>query len=195
MSPRRSDPRAWVEARIQANHITYSLVQLRLVGVLLFLIVITRVLVFMFTGLHLGPLEQLSSLGGLASALPLLPLGISLYLLGAGRHRHHREHWLMILLHYSLVPLALLVLVALPAVMLHQLLLGQALTTESLTFYQRELISPLRNVTALSLSIVAGLGLLLLKRQADAEMARHRLTPVQFFLPYRPQTLHPADAA
>ncbi len=195
MSPHRSDPRAWVEARIQANHITYSLVQLRLVGVLLMLIVIARVLVFLFTGLHLGPLEKLSSLGALASALPLLPLGISLYLLGAGRHRHRREYWAMILLHHSLVPLALLVLLALPAELLHQLFQGRSLADQSLTFYQRELLSPLRNATAVTLSIVAGAGLLLLKRQADAEMARHRLSVDQFFVPYRPQTPSRADAA
>ena len=185
MPNRQTDPRSWVEARIQSNHITYSLVQLRLVGVLLMLIVLARVLVFLFAGLHLGPLEKLSSLGALANALPLLPLGISLYLLGAGRNRLRHEHQLMTLLHHSLLPLALLVLLVLPAAILHQLAIGQQLASAALTFYQQELLSPLRNATAVMLSIVAGFGLLLLKRQADAEMARHRLSPNQFFQPYR----------
>lgn len=185
MSRRRTDPRAWVEARIQSNHFNYSLVQLRLVGVLLILIVLSRLVVFLFAGLHLGPLEKLSSLGTLASALPLLPLGISLYLLGAGRNRLRQEHRVMMLLHYSLLPLALMVLLALPAVILHQVSLGQQLVTPQFTFYQRELLSPLRNVTAVALSVVAGVGLLLLKRQGDAEIARHRLSPGQFFQPYR----------
>jgi hypothetical protein len=185
MSNRRRDPRAWVEAKIQSNHIIYSLVQLRLVGLLLLLIVLVRVLVFLFAGLHLGPLEQLSSLSALANALPLLPLGISLYLLGAGRNRLRHEHVLMILLHHSLLPLALLVLLALPAAIVHQLAIGKQLAVAQLTFYQQELLSPLRNGTALVLSVVAGVGLLLLKRQADAEMARHRLNVMQFFQPYR----------
>lgn len=185
MSRRRSDPRARVEARVQANHFTYSLFQLRLVGVLLILIVVARVLVFLFAGLHLGPLEKLSSLGALANALPLLPLGISLYLLGAGRHRLHRERWFMLFLHHSLIPLALLVLVVLPALMTHQLFIGRELLNHPLTFYQQELLSPLRNGTAVALSVVAGIGLLMLKRQADSELSRHRLSAGQFFAPYR----------
>jgi hypothetical protein len=189
------DPRAWVDARIQANHIIYSLAQLRLVGVLLLLIVLARVLVFLFAGLHLGPLEKLSSLNALANALPLLPLGMSLYLLGAGRNRVSREHSLMILLHHSLLPLALLVFLALPAAIMHQWALGQRLAVAELTFYQQELLSPLRNCTAVMLSIVAGVGLLLLKRQADAEMTRHRLSPGQFFQPYRARVEVESDAA
>lgn len=185
MSPRRTDPRSLAEARIQSNHLNYSLVQLRLVGVLLILIVLARLLVFLFAGLHLGPLEKLSSLGTLANALPLLPLGISLYLLGAGRNRLRNEHLVMTLLHHSLLPLALVVLLALPAAILHQVSIGQQLVTPQFTFYQRELLSPLRNATAVTLSVVAGLGLLLLKRQGDAEIARHRLSPGQFFQPYR----------
>ena len=195
MAKRHRDPRAWVEARIQSNHILYSLAQLRLVGVLLMLIVLARVLVYLFAGLHLGPLEKLSSLSALASALPLLPLGISLYLLGAGRNRLNREQAFMILLHHSLLPLALLVLLVLPAAIVHQLALGQQLTATQLTFYQLELLSPLRNGTALVLSIVAGVGLLLLKRQADAEMARHRLSPAQFFQPYRARVEVESDVA
>lgn len=195
MPNRRRDPRAWVDAKIQSNHIIYSLVQLRLVGLLLLLIVLGRVLVFLFAGLHLGPLEKLSSLSALANALPLLPLGISLYLLGAGRHRLRHEHQLMILLHHSLLPLALLVLLALPAAIVHQMMIGKQLMITQLTFYQQELLSPLRNGTALVLSIVAGVGLLLLKRQADAEMARHRMSAMEFFQPYRARVQVNSDAA
>jgi len=159
--------------------------QLRLVGVVLILIMIARVLVLLFAGLHLGPLEKLSSLGALANSLPLLPLGSSLYLLGAGRHRLRRERWLMLLIHYSLLPAALLVIIALPALIAQQLLMSRELFTQPLSFYQLELLSPLRNATAVSLSVVAGIGLLMLKRQADSELARHRLSPGQFFEPYR----------
>lgn len=163
----------------------YSLVQLRLVGVLLMLIVLARLLVLLFAGLHVSPIEKLSALGSLANWLPLLPLAISLYLLGAGRQRTPLEQTLLPLLHYSLLPLALVILLALPAALLHNLSAGLRVPGTQLTFYQRELLSPLRTGTALALSLVSGVGLLLLKRQGDAEMRRHRLTPGQFFQTYR----------
>lgn len=176
-----SDPRAWVDARIQNNQFTYSLLQLRLVGVVLMLIVVARLVVFLFAGLHVSPLEQLAALGGLANWLPLLPLAISLYLLGAGRHRLPRERHLLVLVHHSLLPLSLLALLVLPATILHNLKVLAGIKVATLSFYQQELLSPLRNGTAMALCLIAGVGLLLLKRQGDVEMKRHRLTPALFF--------------
>lgn len=161
--------------------------QLRLVGVLLLLIVLCRLLVFLFAGLHLGPLEKLSSLGAMANWLPLLPLGISLYMLGAGRDRMRREQPVMLVLHYSLIPLAALTLLVLPVAVLMNLSLGLRLDVEELTFYQRELLGVMRNATAVMLSLIAGGGLVALKRQADAEMKRHRLTAAQFFQGFPPR--------
>jgi hypothetical protein len=171
-----------MEARIRENQFTYSLLQLRLVGVVLMLIVMARLLVFLLLGLHLGPLEQLSTLGALSNWLPLLPLAVALYLLGAGRQRLWHEKGVLIVLHHGLIPLALICVLALPSAILQNLFHGLRLTAGvDLTFYQRELLSPMRTVTSLALCAVAGVGLLLLKRQGDSEMKRHRLDAGQFF--------------
>lgn len=185
-----ADPRRPVEDRILNNQLTYSLLQLRLVGALLMLIVLCRLLVFLFAGLHQGPLEQLSYLGTLANWLPLLPLGLSLYLLGAGRYRMPREQPVILLIHYSLIPLAVLTLVVLPVAILNNLRLGLQLDINSLSFYQRELLGAVRNATAVMLSLLAGGGLVALKLQADAEMRRHHLNATQFFQGY-PQRSKP----
>jgi hypothetical protein len=181
VSTSSTDPRTSLEARIRDNQLTYSLLQLRLVGVLLLLLLVGRLLVFLVTGMHVAPIERLSALGTMASWLPLLPLAISLYLLGAGRRRHSRDAAMATWAHFCLLPLALLCVLLLPGAILRDLHLARLAPLQTLSPYQLELLSPLRCATAIVLSVIAGLGLVLLYRQSASEIARHGLTPSLFF--------------
>lgn len=107
------DERAHVEAIVQQHQLHYSLVQLRLVGILLLLLIASRGLEAVIT-LQAPPIQKLSSLTGLSNWLPLLPLGISLYLLGGGRQRRRQEFIPTEALHRGLLPLALACLLLLP---------------------------------------------------------------------------------
>lgn len=181
VSTSSTDPRTSLEARIRDNQLTYSLLQLRLVGVLLLLLLVGRLLVFLVTGMHVAPIERLSALGTMASWLPLLPLAISLYLLGAGRRRQTRDAAIATWAHFCLLPLAALCVLLLPGAILRDLYLARMVPLQTLSPYQLELLSPLRSVTAIVLSVIAGLGLVLLYRQGASEIARHGLTPSRFF--------------
>ncbi len=88
--------------------------QLRLVGILMLLFVLARSLVPLLLSFDTTPIQRLSSLTSLSASLPLLPLGISLYLLGGGRKRLPNEFPITTLVHRSLVPLALACLLLLP---------------------------------------------------------------------------------
>lgn len=175
------DPRSSLEARIRDNQLTYSLLQLRLVGILLLLLLLGRLLVFLVTGLHVSSIERLSALGTMASWLPLLPLAISLFLLGAGRRRLTHEANLATWAHYCLLPLALVCLLLLPGAIGWELQQAQLIPSPSLSPYQLEILSPLRSATAVVLSMIAGLGLVMLYRQSTREIHRHGLTPAMFF--------------
>ena len=102
-----------MEAIVQQHQLHYSLVQLRLVGILLLLLIASRGLEAVIT-LQAPPIQKLSSLTGLSNWLPLLPLGISLYLLGGGRQRRRQEFIPTEALHRGLLPLALACLLLLP---------------------------------------------------------------------------------
>jgi hypothetical protein len=115
---RNRDSREQVEAIIQGHQLTYSLMQLRLVGLLLLLFLLARSLLLLLPGLDGPAMAKLASLTTLSSGLPLLPLGISLYLLGGGRQRLSKEFAPTTLLHRSLVPLALACLLLLPSLTL-----------------------------------------------------------------------------
>ncbi|MEB3333233.1 MAG: hypothetical protein VKI83_12165 [Synechococcaceae cyanobacterium] len=179
MSERSDDPRAHVDSWILNNQIDYSLGQLRLVGVLLLGVLLARLLVLLFSGPDSDLLNRLSAISALATWLPLLPLGISLYLLGGGRSRLPREPAFTTLVHHSLLPQALVCGLALPGVIL--VLAARAQGLSDLTPYQLELLSLQRLGTAVLLSVLAGLGLLLLKRQGDAAIERLGSTPGLFF--------------
>lgn len=115
----RSDPepRANVHTFVERHQLHYSLLQLRLVGILLLLVLATRG-IGLFLSLEGPSIQQLSALTNLSNSLPLLPLGISLYLLGGGRQRQPREFLPTEVLHRFLVPLALASLVLLPSITL-----------------------------------------------------------------------------
>jgi hypothetical protein len=114
VQPEVADARDRVDGIVHEHQVVYSLRQLRLVGVLLVLFFLGRVLVLVGMGLDPSPIQRLAGLSNLSSWLPLLPLGISLYLLGGGRRRHRREHIVIDLLHASLVPLGLVCALGLP---------------------------------------------------------------------------------
>lgn len=107
------DERAHVDAIVQQHQLHYSLVQLRLVGMLLLLLLASRCLEAVIM-LQAPPIQKLSALTSLSNWLPLLPLGISLYLLGGGRQRRRQEFIPAEVLHRSLLPLALACLLLLP---------------------------------------------------------------------------------
>ena len=107
------DERAHVDAIVKQHQLQYSLVQLRLVGILLLLLLASRCLEALIT-LQAPPIQKLAALTNLSNWLPLLPLGISLYLLGGGRQRRRQEFVPTEALHRGLLPMALACLVLLP---------------------------------------------------------------------------------
>jgi hypothetical protein len=118
---RSRDARDRVDEIVLGHQLQYSLMQLRLVGLLMLLILLARglPLLLSFDG---PPIEQLASITALSNGLPLLPLGISLYLLGGGRQRRPQEFLPATLLHRALVPLALACLLLLPAISLRSVI-------------------------------------------------------------------------
>ena len=116
---RSRDARDRVDEIVQGHQLHYSLIQLRLVGLLLLLFVLARGLQPLLLGRDSPPIHALASITALSNWLPLLPLGISLYLLGGGRQRLPREMLPASLLHRALVPLALVCLLLLPAITLY----------------------------------------------------------------------------
>jgi hypothetical protein len=119
---RSRDARDRVDEVVQGHQLHYSMVQLRLVGLLMLLFVLGRGLLPLLLSVDTAPIERLASLTALSGVLPLLPLGISLYLLGGGRQRLPQEFIPATLLHRALVPLALTCLLLLPAITLHSVI-------------------------------------------------------------------------
>ena len=127
-------------------------------------------------------MERQAALLMLSNWLPILPLGISLYLLGAGHQRQSREQWGLTLLSHSLYPLGLAFVGLIPVVLIASLKAAQgAAVAQVLTPYQQELISATRVLTAIVLSVLTGIGFLLLHRQMKSALKRYQLTPQMFF--------------
>lgn len=118
---RQPDARDAVDGIVNQHQLQYSLVQLRLVGILLLLLVLGRLLVLAALSLDTQPLQRLAALTSVSGWLMLLPLGISLYLLGGGRTRQPKEFLFTDLAHHSLLPLALICLLVLPALTIQDL--------------------------------------------------------------------------
>lgn len=79
---RFQDTRDEVDHIVHRHQLDYSLGQLRLVGLLLLAVALGSLLVALAFGGVDTPQARLAGLVGLTPALPLLPLGFSLYLLG-----------------------------------------------------------------------------------------------------------------
>ena len=116
---RHRDTRDEVDSIVNRHQLDYSLGQLRLVGLMLLVLELgTLLLAGSFASVE-PPAGRLNGLIGLSPALPLLPLGFGLYLLGGGHRRHHREQPWTGALHRTLLPLGLVLLLLLPAVTIH----------------------------------------------------------------------------
>ncbi len=179
---RHSDPRDEVDGFVRRHQLDYSLGQLRLVGLLLLSLELGLLLLAGSFASVEPPAGRLSGLIGLSPALPLLPLGFVLYLLGGGHRRHRLEQPWTGAIHRTLLPLGLILLALLPAVTLHDAatLVSQR-QLAPLSPLQQHLLNPVRLVTTLLLQGVTGAGLLLLRRQGRRQMQRVGLTPALFF--------------
>ncbi|KEF41345.1 MAG: hypothetical protein ER33_11900 [Cyanobium sp. CACIAM 14] len=178
-SQRHQDPRDEVDRIVHRHQLEYSIGQLRLVGLLLLAVVLGTLLVAAGFGSVATPLARLKGLLALTPTLPLLPLGVCLYLLGGGHRRHRHEQGWAPALHRALLPMALLCLLVLPALTLHaafHLHSRQPQTAEA-----REILSPAPLLTTLLVQGLTGGGLLLQRRQGRRQMQRMGLTPGLFF--------------
>jgi hypothetical protein len=116
---RPKDTRDIVDGFVHRHQLDYSLAQLRLVGLLLLAMALGCLVLEAGFGSFEPPPARLSGLFSLSAALPLLPLGSVLYLLGGGHRRHRRELPWALALHRALLPVALIVSLVLPAVTIH----------------------------------------------------------------------------
>ena len=179
---RPRDTRDEVDDIVRRHQLDYSLGQLRLVRLLLLVLELgTLLLAGSFASVE-PPAGRLSGLIGLSPPLPLLTLGVGLYLLGGGRRRSRLEQPWTGALHQTLLPLGLLLLLLLPAVTVHDAttLMSQR-QLAPLSPLQEHLLNPVRLVTTLLLQGITGAGLLLMRSQGRRQMQRVGLTPALFF--------------
>lgn len=179
---RHRDTRDEVDSIVNRHQLDYSLGQLRLVGLLLLVLdLATLLLAGSFASVE-PPAGRLNGLIGLSPALPLLPVGFGLYLVGGGYRRHRREQPWTGALHRTLLPLGLILLLLLPAVTIHDAAtLFSQRQLAPITPLQQHLLNPVRLITTLLLQGVTGAGLLLIRLQGQRQMRRLGLTPALFF--------------
>jgi len=183
MNDRRPrDTRDEVDSIVNRHQLDYSLGQLRLVGLLLLVLELSTLLLAGSFASVEAPAGRLNGLIGLSPALPLLPVGFGLYLLGGGHRRHRREQPWTGALHRTLLPLGLVLLLLLPAVTVHDAAtLFSQRQLAPLSPLHQHLLNPVRLITTLLLQGVTGAGLLLIRRQGRRQMRRLGLTPALFF--------------
>lgn len=183
MNDRRSrDSRDEVDSIVNRHQLDYSLGQLRLVGLLLLVLELSTLLLAGSFASVEAPAGRLNGLIGLSPALPLLPVGFALYLVGGGHRRHRREQPWTGALHRTLLPLGLILLLVLPAVTIHDAAtLFSQRQVAPLAPMQQHLLNPVRLITTLLLQAVTGAGLLLIRHQGRRQMRRVGLTPSLFF--------------
>jgi hypothetical protein len=176
------DTRDEVDSIVNRHQLDYSLGQLRLVGlVLLVLELSTLLLAGSFASVE-APAGRLNGLIGLSPALPMLLLGFGLYLLGGGHRRHRREQPWTGVLHRTLLPLGLILLLLLPAVTIHDAAtLFSERQAAPLSPLHQHLLNPVRLTTTLLLQGVTGAGLVLMQLRGRRQMRRVGLTPSLFF--------------
>lgn len=115
----KADQRDRVDSLVRQNYLMYSLIQLRLVGIILLLFLAFRLVVALIAVAGADPLNRFETLDGLAPGLILLPLGFGLYLLGGGLRRKPREIFATTLAHQLLLPFGVVCLLVLPILTLH----------------------------------------------------------------------------
>jgi len=179
---RHKDTRDEVDSIVNRHQLDYSLGQLRLVGLLLLVLELSTLLLAGSFASVEAPAGRLNGLIGLSPALPLLPVGVTLYLLGGGHRRHRREQPWTGALHGALLPLGLILMLLLPAVTIHDAAtLFSQRQLAPLPPMQQHLLNPVRLITTLLLQGVTGAGLLLIRHQGRRQMRRVGLTPALFF--------------
>ena len=179
---RHRDTRDEVDSIVNRHQLDYSLGQLRLVGLLLLVLELSTLLLAGSFASVEPPAGRLSGLIGLSPALPLLPLGFGLYFLGGGHRRHRREQPWTGALHWTLLPLGLILLLLLPAVTIHDAatMVSQR-QVAPLSPLQQPLLNPVHLVTTVLLQAITGAGLVLMQLRGRRQMQRVGLTPSLFF--------------
>lgn len=179
---RHRDTRDEVDSFVNRHQLDYSLGQLRLVGLLLLVLELSTLLLAGSFASVEAPSGRLNGLIGLSPALPLLPVGFALYLVGGGYRRHHREQPWTGALHRTLLPLGLILLLLLPAVTIHDAAtLFSQRQLAPLSPLQQHLLNPVRLITTLLLQGVTGAGLVVMQLRGRYQMRRVGLTPSLFF--------------
>lgn len=201
---RSTDPRDQADASVLRNNLTYSLGQLRLVGLLGLVVVLAQLLTLLLALTGADPQQRLEALLHFSPWLLLLPIAVGLYFLGGGHHRLRREHRLLEVAHAGLLPLGLACLLVVPGLATHNWLALHNTRQQAeirsreipspdlppgttgpapapLSPYQRRLFDSRSLLSADLMAALAGGGLLLLQRQSRRTIARHGLTPGLFF--------------
>lgn len=179
------------DLKIRNHQVNYSIIQLRLVGILIIFLFSTRILAFLLT-FGSNHIQKMSALILASAALPLLPLGISLYLLGAGYRRHSREKNIPPLICKLLPTIAAFCGIVIPAAMLS--ILNHAYHTEynrTLSPYESEIMGPYRLIQSMLFCWVTSAGLLLINRQMNSFFRKYKTkTPYDFFNSRRMTEIH-----
>lgn len=174
--------------QLRNRHIDFSVVQLRLVGLLIIIQLLGRFFVVLTSVGNESPFDRLAAWLMLVNWLPLLPLGVSLYLLGGGHMRLKRETQIIPLLCHSLRYLALVFVGILPAALAWMLnIASNSTVNQMLSPYEQELISPMRALTAIVMCILTGIGFALLHHQIQSFLKQHKDTMQSFFRSRRVQ--------
>jgi len=167
---------------LHSHNLIFSLYQIRLVGILIIALFLSRTIIAVVAGIFEPALVRLSIQGFLINSLPLLPLSISLYLMGAGHRRSRQELKILPYICNSLPFFTLLCGVILPAILLSNVYSAISETTANkLTPYQQELISSSRIAPALVACIITSIGFYLLSRQMKRLFAKYSVSCDQFF--------------
>jgi hypothetical protein len=167
---------------LRSHNLIFSLYQIRLVGILIIALFLSRTIIAVVAGIFEPTLIRLSIQGFLINSLPLLPLSISLYLMGAGHRRSRRELKILPYICNSLPFFTILCGVILPAILLSNVYTAIAETAaDKLTPYQQELISSSRIAPALVACIITSIGFYLISRQMKRLFAKYDVSCDHFF--------------
>ena len=167
---------------LRSHNLVFSLYQIRLVGILIIALFLSRLFIASFAWIFEPTLVRLSIQGFLINSLPLFPLSISLYLIGAGHRRSRRELKILPYICNSLPFLSVLCGVIFPVILLWNVNTAMAETAANkLTPYQQELISSSRIAPALVACIITSIGFYLISRQMQRLFAKYGVSCDQFF--------------
>ena len=167
---------------LRSHNLVFSLYQIRLVGILIIALFLSRLIIAVVAGIFEPTLVRLSIQGFLINSLPLIPLSISLYLMGAGHRRSRRELKILPYICNSLPFFTILCGVIFPAILFCNVYTAMAESAANkLTPYQQELISSSRIAPALVACIITSVGFYLISRQMQRLFAKYGVTCGQFF--------------